>query len=189
MYYAIPEGHPDTPVLIEISESLAKERRPMGSDAARDVADSLLRSIDGAPEVDDYDVLMLDAEDRDIHVLLRRRSDGLLARASYIEGDDIGDDIHVFEHVSDENLEQTVTRLERWCQYNVERDDDSSETPLVSSLIPVEENDEIALANDILLLAPTLSMLEGLAGQIHTPLLRDAVTTALTSMKTAASRK
>lgn len=186
MYYAIAAGHPAIEQLIELSNSIAEHREPMSMGNAAEVAETLLRSVPGAPEATEYDVIALDAEDRDIHLLLRRKSDGLLARASYIEGEDLADDIDVFEFVSDENKDQVVARFDRWCQFNLEAEDDSAYRALIADMVPIEWSAQHQVQEDLLVIAPALQTLEGQLGMVGTEGLREAISNALASIKAAA---
>jgi hypothetical protein len=186
MNYAVADGHPSIAQLKEMAESVAEQELPRSLSTVDEVADTILRSIPGAPDASDFDVLALDSEDQDVHLLLRRRSDGLLARASYIEGEDLSDDIDVFEFVSEENRQQIVARFDRWCGYHLEAEDEAAYRALIADMVPVEWSPQRQLEEDLLVIAPTLHTLEGLVGMVGTESLRDTISQALVSMKAAA---
>ncbi|MFZ3481700.1 hypothetical protein [Sphingomonas sp. 3-13AW] len=189
MYYAIAEGHLAIAQLIEVSDAIAEDRKPRSCSTAVEVAEMLLRSIWGAPDASEFDVLALESEDQDIHLLLRRKRDGILARASYIEGEDLADDIDAFEFVTHENLDQIITRFNRWCALNLEEENDTVYRALIADMIPVEETGENRLTTDLLMIAPTLGELENLNGQVRTEALREVISNALVAIKEASRRR
>lgn len=185
MNYAVADGHPAIAQMKEVSESIAEQELPRSLATADEVADTILRSMPGTPEASDFDVLALENEDNDVHLLLRRRSDGLLARASYIEGEDISDDIDVFEFLNEENRDQIVARFDRWCGHHLEDEDEAAYRALIADMIPVEWTPERQLEEDMLVIAPTLQTLEGQLGMVGTESLRDVISQALVSMRAA----
>jgi hypothetical protein len=189
MHYAIAADHPAVARLIEVSRSIAEDRRPMSCATSEEVAAMLVRAVAGAPDASGFDVVALDCEDNDIHLLLRRRSDGLLARTSYIEGEDLCDDIGVFELVDEQNRDQIVSRFDRWCQFNLEGEDEVAYRSFVDGMVQVEENEEHELTNDLLMITPTLETLEGIVGRVRTDALRNAITDALSTIKAATRPK
>lgn len=187
MYYVIDAGHPSIDPLVELSEAIAEQERPISCATASEVAEFLMKPVSGAPEPTAFDVLALDHEDRDIHVLLRDRTDGRLARASYIEGDDIGDDISIFEYLSDENRQQILARFDRWCQHHLEEEDEAAYRALVADMRPMETTAAHVLEQDRLMIASTMEAMEGLGGRVATPALRDAIAQAVLSIKKVAT--
>lgn len=187
MYYVIDSEHPSLQSLVEISESIVEEDRLLSCTTAADVAELVMNPVPGAPEPTGFDIVALDHEDRDIHLLLRRRDDGRIARASFIEGEDIGDDISIFEYLSEQNRQSVLDRFDRWCQHHLEDEAEAAYRALVSDMRPLKLTADHGLEQDLLMISPSMETMEGLAARVATPALRDAISEALASIKKVAA--
>lgn len=186
MNYAVADGHPAITQLIALCGEIPEQNLPRSFESVEETAQTLLCSVPGAPPASDFDVLALDSEGQDVHLLLRRRSDGLLARASYIEGEDLSDDIDIFEYLDEDNREGILARFDRWCGFNLEDEDAAAYRALVADMVPVEWTPARQVEDDLLVIAPTLKTLEELGGRVATERLRSVISAAVAAIRSAA---
>lgn len=138
-----------------------------------------------SPKREDFDVLAVDAPWRaqSAKVLLRRRTDGVLAIVEYQEGDDVGDDETTFAFVAPDGGHEVRSILNRHFENAGMDDGESLADAFLTRMRSSQASKADLAAIDAAKVDPVVSHLENLLQDLSCPSIRQAVDDAVASIR------
>ena len=186
MHFRIPHAHPSLTLLTEASAEHISDISPFGCDTPDDLVKFLTHVANAPTQEALYDVLAVADKDHDIGLLLRRRSDGVLATTDHIENDEFVDnDEDGFAFVTEETRTGVTDRFLRWAANNAEEDVDVAMKTLLADMQKVEPDAADLLATDRMKVDPVVDRLADVANDVHDAKLKKTIEDAVSAIKAA----
>jgi hypothetical protein len=138
-----------------------------------------------SPKAEDFDVLAVHAPWRShaAKVLLRRKTDGVLAIAGYDEGDDVGDDETTFAFVKTDEGHAVRNILKHHLEDAGMDDGEALADEFLARMQSSQASKADLAAIDAMKVDPAVSELEGLLQDLSCPSIRQAVDDAIASIR------